>query len=79
MCEECRLKLTREGALHFKDEQDWMIKIDAMSHYDMAVLHRFSPSGHPCFNMKNAISSYFSEKFKLLGGMTPEISKRVGW
>jgi len=46
----------------------------------MASLWRFSPSGHPYFDKRNGdLSKYFSAKFKERGGMTPEISKQLGW
>ena len=59
--------------------QDLKLKIDGMTHREMCVLYRFSPIGHSFFNKKNPISEYFDKKFKELGGMTPELSKSIGW
>jgi len=53
--------------------------IDALSQTDMARLWRFAPSGHPYFDNTNPLSEYFKEKFQEKGGMTPEISKQIGW
>lgn len=54
--------------------------IDAMSREEMASLQRFAPSGHPYFDMRNGdLSNYFQAKFKEKGGMTPDISKSIGW
>ncbi len=50
--------------------------IDSMSREDMCRLWRFAPSGHPYFDKRNPLSTYFSERFK---GFTPEISKNIGW
>lgn len=53
--------------------------IDKMSHYQMASLYRFAPAGHPYFDCTNPLSSYFTNRFKQLGGMTSIISKQLGW
>lgn len=52
-------------------------QIDDLSHYDMGYLLRFAPAGHPFFKEGNY--EYFRERFEELGGMTPELSKRLGW
>lgn len=60
--------------------QKWKDKICKMTQYQMASLHRFSPSGHPVFdNRNNGLHEYFVKKFNEKGGMTTEISKEVGW
>lgn len=51
--------------------------IDGMSHYDMAYKVRFSPTGDRL--MCGATGDYFLTRYNELGGMTPEISKRLGW
>lgn len=51
--------------------------IDGMSHYDMAYKVRFSPAGDRL--MCGATGDYFLARYNELGGMTPEISKRLGW
>jgi len=54
-------------------------KIDAMSQFQMARLFRFVPSGHPYFDNAIPLNDYFNKKFEERGGMTPEISKQLGW
>ena len=54
-------------------------KIDNMTQEEMARLYRFAPSGHKYFNRNLPYAEYFIKRFKELGGMTPEISKRIGW
>ena len=51
--------------------------IDVMSREEMARLWRFAPVGNPMF--QGEIGDYFAERFKKLGGMSPAISKRLGW
>ena len=50
--------------------------IDCLSQEGMARLWRFAPSGHPYFISGTELCEYFKSKFK---GMTPEISKKIGW
>lgn len=50
--------------------------INQMSQVEMARLHRFAPSGHIYFIGGTVLNDYFKSKFK---GMTPEISKAIGW
>jgi hypothetical protein len=57
----------------------WLRKIDEMSQMEMASLQRFAPAGHPIFDCSNNLSEYFKERFNKKGGMTPEISKELGW
>ncbi len=59
---------------------DWKSKIDKMSQLELCRLLRFAKVGHPCFDTtKPEISNYFSKKYEESGGMTPEISKQLGW
>jgi len=51
--------------------------IDEMSRYDMAKLWRFAPAGHPLF--QGDTGKYFAEVFTAKGGMSPQISKSLGW
>lgn len=53
--------------------------INNMSHIEMAKLWRFSDCTHNYFNTDLPFSKIFEERFKKFGGMTPAISKRVGW
>ena len=54
-------------------------EIDAMSHEDMARLWRFGPAGHHLFERRSAQFNYFMDRFNSFGGMTPEMSKKIGW
>ena len=55
-------------------------KIDKLSQYEMAKLWRFARIGHPYFDGRNRdLTDYFAKRFKELGGMTPELSKQIGW
>jgi len=54
-------------------------QIDKMTQYEMASLRRFAPAGHPYFNTTLSLHEYFDARFEKLGGMTPEISKSLGW
>lgn len=60
-------------------KQDWRDKIDKMDRLVMAQMQRFAPSGHPVFDDRTGLYPYFQERFKKLGGMTPGISKAIGW
>ena len=62
-----------------EDLQEWEEKIKFMSHFEMARMWRFSPSGHPVFSSQYRLFKQFEEKFNELGGMTTAISKRLGW
>ncbi len=60
--------------------QEWRDKIDDMTQIGCAKLHRFAPSGHPVFAMQNeGLHDYFRAHWTKLGGMTPAISKAIGW
>lgn len=52
-------------------------QIDVMSREEMARKWRFAPIGDPMF--QPPYGDYFAERFKSLGGMSPEISKELGW
>ena len=52
-----------------------MDQVEKASHEDLARWYRFLlPSGKE----QQAILDKIAERFKKLGGMTPEISKRIG-
>ncbi len=62
------------------NEQDETInRINNMSQEEMATLWRFAPSGHPYFDTPLPYYEVFKNRFDELGGMSPEISKRIGW
>jgi len=52
-------------------------RIDAMSQFEMARTWRFAPVGDPL--LQGEAGKYFTESFQKKGGMTPEISKSLGW
>ncbi len=58
--------------------ENWKKKIDKMSQVEMASFYRFTPPGHPIFT-SILLFKYFQDKFQEKGGMTPEISKQIGW
>lgn len=53
--------------------------INSMSREAMAHLWRFAPAGHPYFDSSLPLYEHFKARFDSLGGMSPEISKRIGW
>ena len=59
--------------------QEWKDRIDKMTQLEMARLYRFALSGHPVFDDRLPLYKYFDERFRKLGGMTPDISKAIGW
>lgn len=54
-------------------------QINKMSHFDMAKHYRFAASGVPEFRAGTPECDAFSKRFKAFGGMTPELSKAIGW
>ena len=53
--------------------------IDEMSQIEMAKLWRFAPNDHPYFDERLPFYEKFKKRFDELGGMTPVISKSIGW
>ena len=51
--------------------------IDGMSQEDLCRKWRFAHAGDPF--LQGEVGEYFSQKLREKGGMTPEISKRIGW
>lgn len=55
-------------------------EIDGMSQTKMARIWRFHALDSKFFSNDNQeIAYYFAKKFKEKGGMTPQISKLIGW
>jgi hypothetical protein len=55
-------------------------KISQMTQTEMASLYRNAPVGHPYFSYDYPeLLNAFKERFKALGGMTPSVSKSIGW
>ena len=63
------------------DQQRKMVRdIGDLTQIDCARLQRFAPLGHPYFRSDlPMVTKSFSARFKAVGGMTPEISKLIGW
>jgi hypothetical protein len=66
------MKLTNEQKAELR-------KIYGLTHRGMAHKFRFAPAGHPWFDSTQLYFKHFERRFKRLGGMTPEISKSIGW
>ncbi len=60
-----------------KCDPDTKAAIDKLSHWHMAHKWRFAPTGDPM--LQGAEGAYFQQRFKELGGMTPALSKELGW
>ena len=54
-------------------------EINSMSQEDMARLWRFAPAGHDYFDSTKPYNAIFKKRFQEVGGMTPAISKSIGW
>jgi len=53
-------------------------RIKTLTQLECALFQKFAPSGHPYFRSDLPdIHRAFLERFKEVGGMTPEISKEV--
>jgi len=55
------------------------LKINSMSHIEMARLYRFAKSGHTYFDSTLPLNEIFMKRFREFSGMTTEISKTIGW
>lgn len=62
-----------------EEREVWLEKISKMTQFECANLHRFAPPGHPIFDNRNNLYSSFKKRFDEVGGMTPEVSKAIGW
>lgn len=85
-CVTCRRKTRHEDdptvCMNPKCEEEGKIveEIESMSHYNMASLWRNSPAGHVYFDNTRQFADIFKERlFKHFGGITPEISREIGW
>ena len=68
------VKLTEE------EIEQWKEKIDNMTHEELARMYRFERIGHPVFSsVYDDLYQYFENRFNKFGGMTPAISKMIGW
>lgn len=67
-------------SIKYSDMTEEDKEIDAINHMsqlEMARMWRFAPSGHPWFDSTKPFYQHFKKRFFALGGMTPEISKRL--
>lgn len=60
-------------------QQKNLAHIHTMSHAEMARLFRHAPAGHPYFVSDSVETHAFFKRFEEFGGMTPELSKQIGW
>jgi predicted DNA-binding protein YlxM (UPF0122 family) len=57
---------------HLKD-------IEKLTQIEACKLWRFAPPSHPYMVSDSVLFKAYKAKFEALGGMTPEISKLIGW
>ena len=60
-----------------KTPEEIRADIEQLSHVEMARLVRFARVGHPYFSKD--YYEHFMAVFNEKGGMTPQISKEIGW
>lgn len=61
-------------------EKEMIRQINEMSHEEMCSLWRFGECGHEFFDMKKPnLNKTFRDRFSAFGGMTPGMSKKIGW
>lgn len=66
-------------ALQPGNNEEYLAQLKTMSHHDMCMLVRFAPIGHPYFRKGTALNDAFYERFNRFGGMTPAMSKQIGY
>lgn len=59
------------------ETQELQAEIDALSREDMCRIRRYAQVGHKYFRTGTPLCKMFAERFKKLGGFSPEISKRI--
>jgi hypothetical protein len=63
-----------------REEYDrWVAEIETWSQEECARNWRYTAAGHIIFRTDSPLYGVFLDHFNELGGMTPEISKRIGW
>lgn len=60
-----------------KTVEELKSEIDRLTRVEMARLWRFAKVGHPYF--QGELYEHFKNRFDSLGGMSPTISKEIGW
>lgn len=69
----------KDIGLSDKEIKYWEEKIQTMSHEEMASFWRFASIGHPLFSRAYNLHERFEKRFREFGGMTPEVSEKIGW
>lgn len=65
--------------MNLNELNNWKDTISKMERHEMADLRRHAPIGHPIFRSDLPLNALFEKRFRELGGMTPAISKDIGW
>ena len=68
----------KKGYMNELTRQAYIDKINQMDQEEMARQWRFAPAGDPLFDCQYDLFEIFQERFKSLGGFTPELSKKIG-
>ena len=59
--------------------EEFLEQIKNLTQLEACRLYRFAPTGHPFFDSRLPYYNAFMTRYTELGGMTPEISKEIGW
>jgi len=59
--------------------REWAQQIEDSSLEWLVNLQRFARAGHPVFDKRYPLYKIFGDRLESLGGITSEISKKVGW
>jgi hypothetical protein len=57
----------------------WKQKIAHLTREECATLYRFAPTGHPVFSCELPLYALFVDRYRSLGGMDAELSRKIGW
>lgn len=64
--------------LFLNQELQWLFDIKQMSHEEMARMARFQSAGETPIFSNGAIYAVWNDRFLSFGGMTSDISKKIG-
>ena len=63
--------------LSFEEQKD---EVNNLSHEQIAKFWRYGNGKKEWYDATNPISTYFTDRLYVhFGGITPQISKRIGW
>lgn len=79
MLEELPFTAPEDPAEKEKWLNGWSDWIKTLTQNQCAFLQRYAPVGHPVFNTRYPLYEQFKARFAALGGMTPAVSKAIGW